>query len=461
MLKHSYFDKITKNYQKTLLSTLKEFVRINSQYDETTQSPENPFGKGVSDALNFIANLAERDGFTVNNYGNKVVEILYGTGEKNVTIMAHADVVPEGTGWHVEPFDTTIIKKVIYGRGVADDKGPLLSCYYALKALKENSALPENCQYRFLVGGNEERGSLGMDYYFHKLKKPQPTLGFSPDSDFPLIFAEKGIMNFEVNGKIDLPELISITGGVASNSVIEKCEIKVSLDEKFIRYICDNYSQKEAKIHTEDDITTVVFTGKSAHGAMPELGINAGYMAIKCLAGYYKNEKLILLSKLLSKLDGSSFNAYSSSREMGHNSSNLGLISLNNSKFSATVNFRYVETCDKNELLNNIREAFKPFEIKVVSESPLLFYAKDSSLISTLLSAYQDETGDFKSKPLAIGGGTYAKEADNVVAFGMQFPGWESNMHSPGESVKISDLYKGMSVFARAICYLGKKVNEN
>ena len=71
------------------------------------------------------------------------------------------------------------------------------------------------------------------------------------------------------------------------------------------------------------------------------------------------------------------------------------------------------------------------------------------------LKSYQDETGDLESKPLAIGGGTYAKEADNVVAFGMQFPGWESNMHSPGEAVKKEDLFKGMAVYARAIMYLG------
>ena len=76
------------------------------------------------------------------------------------------------------------------------------------------------------------------------------------------------------------------------------------------------------------------------------------------------------------------------------------------------------------------------------------------------MKAYQEETGDYKSKPLAIGGGTYAKEADNVVAFGMQFPGWESNMHSPGESVKREDLFKGMSVYARAIVELGKVLKD-
>ena len=81
-------------------------------------------------------------------------------------------------------------------------------------------------------------------------------------------------------------------------------------------------------------------------------------------------------------------------------------------------------------------------------------------MISTLLKSYQDETGDKKSKPLAIGGGTYAKETINTVAFGMQFPGWESNMHSPSESVRKDDLIKGMAVYARAIYDLGQKIKD-
>ena len=65
---------------------------------------------------------------------------------------------------------------------------------------------------------------------------------------------------------------------------------------------------------------------------------------------------------------------------------------------------------------------------------------------------------------MAIGGGTYAKEANNVVAFGMEFPGWDSHMHSPGEQAKKADLFKSMSIYARAIIELGKILenkNEN
>ena len=453
------YDKLTVKYQKDLMKSLHDFVAIDSVYDETTVSELHPFGEGVSKALNYITNLAKNDGFEVVNYDNKVVEIIYGRGEKNLTIMAHADVVPEGEGWDQNPFEMVEKKGVLYGRGVADDKGPLLSCYYALKALRDNGDLG-GYQIRFLVGGNEESGSLCMEHYFKTLKKPQPTLGFSPDSDFPLIFAEKGIINFEIETYIDIPGLISIQGGLASNAVIEKCVVKHELDIKLLNLVMDKYSCKEANIETKDDVTTFTFIGLSAHGSVPEAGVNAGLMALTTLAKYNKDPNLIRLARALEPLDGSGFNCGAKSKEMGHNSSNVGLISYEEGVLKITVNFRYVDTCERQALLKQIQSTFKPSKVKILFDTPVLYYPKDSLLISTLLKSYQDETGDLESMPLAIGGGTYAKEAENVVAFGMQFPGWESNMHAIGEKCKKEDLFKAMSIYARAIHDLGKKLKD-
>ena len=458
-MRKTYYDKLTSKYQKDLIKSLTEFVAINSAYDESSVSEKDPFGIGVSEALNYIEALARKDGFEVTNYDNKVVEIIFGRGNKNLTILAHADVVPAGSGWSEPPFKMVEKKGILYGRGVADDKGPLLATYYALKALRDAGELG-GYQIRFLVGGNEESGSLCMEHYFHTLKKPQPTLGFSPDSDFPLIFAEKGIYTFEVSHSLNVPGLISINGGVASNAVIEKCDVKFELNNDFLNFIMKKYKRSEAAIHTEDDVTTVTFLGKAAHGALPELGVNAGMIAIAALADYTKDPLLIQLKKLYTPLDGSGYKCNANSKEMGHNSSNVGLISFKDGQIRLTCNFRYVDTCDKKELLSTIKEVNKPFAVKLVGESPLLYYPKDTVLISTLLNSYREETGDLTSEPLAIGGGTYAKEADNSVAFGMQFPGWESNMHSPGESVKKADLFKGMSVYARAIVDLGKLLKE-
>lgn len=77
------------------------------------------------------------------------------------------------------------------------------------------------------------------------------------------------------------------------------------------------------------------------------------------------------------------------------------------------------------------------------------------------MRAYKEETGDTEATPLSTGGGTYAKEADNVVAFGMQFPGRDPKMHAVGENVSIDDLYESMAIYAHGIYELGKLIDEN
>ena len=449
------YSTITKNCQEELMENLAKFVAIKSVYDEKTVSKENPFGKGVSKALNFIATLAKKDGFAVTNYENKVVEITVGEG-KNITILAHADVVPEGTGWDQDPYTMVDDNAKLTGRGVADDKGPLLAAYYAMKAVRDNHMLG-NYQIRFVVGGNEESGSAGVEYYFNKLKKAQPNFGFSPDAEYPLIFAEKGIINFEVKKKFAIKHVHSINGGVASNSVVEKCVVVMDYDKDFIKYLADN--KFDIAFEKDDkDLLVLTFNGKAAHGATPEAGFNAAMAAVDALGTYYKNKDLIELYKKYSNLQGYGLDAYGISDDMGHNSLNVGILSWEDKQLSMIVNFRYVDTCHLDELKLKIKENSKPFSVSFLGESKLLFYPRDSVLVETLMHAYQEETHDYTSKPKAIGGGTYAKEADNIVAFGMEMPGWDSKMHSPGEQVRKADLFLSMGIYARAIVELGKKL---
>ena len=433
MAKDNFYQELTKPYQEEMMKSLKEFVAIDSVYDEKSQDAQNPFGKGVSAALKYIESLAKKDGFIVKNYDNMVVEILTNELEPNITIMAHADVVPTGTGWPQDPFTIKEEGDNLYARGVADDKGPLLSCYYGLKALRDNNLLG-NYQVRFLVGGNEERGSACMEHYFHTLKKKQPTYGFSPDSAYPLTYAEKGIIGFTVRKAIDLPQVKSIKGGVASNSVIEKCEVLLKEDFNLIAYLNDQ--EVDYSYLAKGEEMLLMFNGLAAHGSVPWMGKNAAMVAVKYLGEYFNNEDLKKLYALYSPTRGEGVNAAAHSEDMGDNSLNVGLFSLVNGQLEMVVNYRHIETVTAEQMINNIKEASKPFEIAVEGISHLLYYPKDSKLITTLLRVYQEETGDYETPIIASGGGTYAKEADNIVAFGMEYPGHDPKMHGVNENTK-------------------------
>ena len=96
MEKTKFYQELVKPYREEMMKSLKEFIAIDSVYDENTRDEANPFGKGVSKALKYIEEMAKKDGFIVNNYDNYLVEILTNDLEKNVTIMAHTDIVPVG-----------------------------------------------------------------------------------------------------------------------------------------------------------------------------------------------------------------------------------------------------------------------------------------------------------------------------------------------------------------------------
>ena len=57
---------------------------------------------------------------------------------------------------------------------------------------------------------------------------------------------------------------------------------------------------------------------------------------------------------------------------------------------------------------------------------------------------------------MAIGGGTYAKEAKNCVAYGSAFKGHGGDIHSPNEYIYLSDFYAQIAIYADAIYSLGK-----
>ena len=84
----------------------------------------------------------------------------------------------------------------------------------------------------------------------------------------------------------------------------------------------------------------------------------------------------------------------------------------------------------------------------------MLFPLK-SKLIKILLDAYRIESCDKRTKPMTMGGGTYAKEAPNTVAFGAAFPDDNPHMHEADEYINLNNFYLAMAIYARAIHVLG------
>ena len=78
------------------------------------------------------------------------------------------------------------------------------------------------------------------------------------------------------------------------------------------------------------------------------------------------------------------------------------------------------------------------------------FLPADSELVSTLMRVY-NTINRSDSKPLTMGGGTYARELPNAVAFGIVREGDQNLCHVPDESVALDDLRFNTEVMAEAI----------
>jgi succinyl-diaminopimelate desuccinylase len=188
-----YFDGCTDE----LLNDLSGLIAIPSVRDLSTKSDNAPFGQSIRKAFDYLIDWAKREGFEVRDHQGYALDISYGDGEEEIGILHHVDVVPAGdeADWMTHPFELHQQGDLVFGRGVTDNKGPLMASLYILKMFKQLNT-PMTRKIRVIIGGAEETTWECVEHYFRH--QPQPAFGFSPDGDFPIVNGEKGILYAEL-----------------------------------------------------------------------------------------------------------------------------------------------------------------------------------------------------------------------------------------------------------------------
>lgn len=182
-----------------LINSILEVVRINSLKSEPSHGA--PFGVGIKEALTKALDISKSLGFNVKNIDDKIGYASYGEGEDYVCVIGHLDVVPTGEGWKHPPFSGYVENNTIYSRGVLDNKGPTLSCLYAMYALKELGIEP-NREIRIIFGCDEETGEFNDLKHYLSIEKP-PIMGFTPDCKYPVVYSERGRCILKIIGSDD------------------------------------------------------------------------------------------------------------------------------------------------------------------------------------------------------------------------------------------------------------------
>ncbi|MFV0379879.1 MAG: Sapep family Mn(2+)-dependent dipeptidase [Anaerorhabdus sp.] len=435
-----------------IIKILADLVSFNSIEREKTGN--YPFGKEVAMCLNKAIEYADSFGFKTKNLDNYIGYAEIGSGEKLIGILGHLDIVPSGEGWSSDPFKLKIDNNKIYGRGVADDKGAVVASLIAMKIVNE-MGIDINKRVRLIMGTNEETGSKGLKYYVEK--EGHIDMGFTPDGAFPGVHGEKGMI--AATFSCETSKIVNIYAGLATNIVPNLCEITLEKGVFNQRVLEEYFSENDltAEFIEEGNLVTIKTHGKAAHASTPTLGINAITHTIVGLKQAGMQDDFIeFFNKYIgNETDGSLLNIATSDK-YGSLTANVGVIRCENGAVNGTIDIRFPVTLASKQILEKllVEREYGVVEYKKVSEP--LYYPVDSPLVKKLLKAYQNVTNDLESKPMTMGGGTYARGIRNCIAFGCAFPNVDNQIHDANEFVGVDEIKLQTEIYVNAILELLK-----
>lgn len=415
-----------------------------------------PFGREIQKALDFSLALASDLGFeTYNDEGYAGHAQAGPMTQDPLGILVHLDVVPPGAApWQTPPFSPQIRDGKLYARGAMDDKGPAVASLFALRAVMlSGTSLKRGV--RIVLGCDEE--SKWEDIKHYRQHVGLPSQGFSPDGQFPVVFAEKGILHADIlfEGSQD-PSVIEISSGGRPNMVPAEAYVHLRGTP---RASWTTQAQK-AGIITEETHQGMKFiaTGISAHASRPQEGKNAwtsladflwrnrmvgddlGQMC-RCISenfmGYYAENTPLAMTDPIS----------------GRLTVNVGCVRRTPQGMVLTLDIRYPVSMNVRDIMRALRKTVAGHPVRIRSHKAPLHVPKDSHLVKTLCKVYTQVMGQ-TADPVAIGGGTYARALSCGVAFGAQFPDTVDTAHQTDEFVTLADLFRMTVIYAKAIIEL-------
>ena len=434
---------ITNQVKDEFLTSLKTLISYPSVLNEGENG--TPFGQAIQDVLEKTLEICRGLGFTTyldpkGYYGYAEI----GQGAELLAVLCHLDVVPSGdeADWQTPPFEATIKDGWIFGRGVQDDKGPSMAALYAVKSLLD-SGVKFKKRVRFIFGTDEETLWRCMGRY-NELEETA-TLGFAPDSSFPLTYAEKGLLQVKLHGPgLDQLEL---EAGVAFNVVPGKASYQGELLEQVVAGL------QAASFDYEQNDQQVTVLGLPKHAKDAAEGVNAIVRLATVLQPLQAHPALAFIAEAVGEdATGGCLFGDISDGPSGRLSFNIAGLTLNSEKSEIRIDVRIPVLADKDQLVAKLAEIAGRYQLNYEEFDYLapLYVPKDSELVSTLMAIYQEKTGD-TSPAMSSGGATFARTMPNCVAFGALFPGAEQTEHQANERASLDDLYRAMDIYAETI----------
>lgn len=157
----SNYDEIDSYLEKNLDKSLAELSRLVAQPSVGAQN------LGMKECAALISDMLTARGFAVRVLDTAGAPVVFGERKgksgKTLLIYNHYDVQPPEPLelWETPPFEPSLRNEKLYGRGVSDDKGHIVSRLHAIDSLLDAEGdLP--CNIKFIIEGEEETASVNL-----------------------------------------------------------------------------------------------------------------------------------------------------------------------------------------------------------------------------------------------------------------------------------------------------------
>jgi predicted dipeptidase len=423
------------------------------------------------------------------------IELPGPPGAPVLGLVVHGDVQPvDPEAWSLPPFAGVERDGEIFGRGAADDKGPLIQALLAMRALQATQ-LPRTHTVRLLVGSDEESGSQDIRDYL--LDHSAPDLSLVLDSAFPVVVGEKawdgltvavpvneGGSTEERAGAEAFPFAVaSLEAGIGPSIVPDRATLVLRwrrgvADWNPIRNrLCAKPAPQgfQTECSIAGDRLTLRAYGHAAHSGV---NIEGGRNALVHLARIVEGElpaggasDLLAFARLAGvDIYGTGLGLTRSDPVWGRYAVNVAQVRRGNpfsqdassqNQLVLVINLRRIPPMTASDSQQYLERIVADFNQRTGAEllpggyfqdEPLAFNP-ESKLVKRLLEDYRQVMGR-SERPAISGGGTYAKRLPHSIAFGMWLPGKPYPGHDANEKISLADLHLGTRILLYALADL-------
>lgn len=462
-------------YRKDVVDSLAAMVAFNTVADKDVPFERNPQHIGFKQ---YLKDQAAKLGLDYQDHGYVVILGL-GQSADRVGVITHGDIQPvDPTKWKKSPFvlDRTSEPGRLIGRGTEDDKGPIATALYAMKAIKDRK-VPLSKRIELYVYMAEESDWAPLAEFLKTHVPPQ--VNITIDAEYPVVTAEKGYggVRFTIPplaAPVSGPYIGSFGGGFFGSQIPEDARAVVervpATLEAAIRQRAAAQTGMRYTFARKADQLTIEARGVSAHSSKPEDGLNAISMLADALqVQAWPNNTSGALVNFLNDMIGTGIHAEKfgavAYRDpfMGPMTLAPTVIKQHDAGTELTINLRRPRGKNNAQVEAELRTALTAWQARTGVTLGALglqmsepWVQASAPQVPTLLSVFSHYTGIKNPQPVSVGGGTNSRLFPSAVSFGPTMPGKVYTGHSEHEFITHRQLLLNLQMYTAVLVELAK-----